>query len=187
MKTSEQDTKSGFTLVELPVVSRRKRAAFTLVELLVVIAIVGGLGGCDDRPATAQVRGKVMFKDGSVPQAEVCVVRFEPTADSAAPIRKAASGDIARDGSFDMYTRKPGDGVFLGSYAVTFSVWKDRFKPDSMIAEKYTKSDTTPYKVKVEQDLDNLVYEIEPIEQPSEESVEPVEPTSGEAPDQPIE
>jgi prepilin-type N-terminal cleavage/methylation domain-containing protein/prepilin-type processing-associated H-X9-DG protein len=31
----------GFTSVELPVVSRRKRAAFTLVELLVVIAIIG--------------------------------------------------------------------------------------------------------------------------------------------------
>ncbi len=31
----------GFTLVELPVVSERKRNAFTLVELLVVIAIIG--------------------------------------------------------------------------------------------------------------------------------------------------
>jgi prepilin-type N-terminal cleavage/methylation domain-containing protein/prepilin-type processing-associated H-X9-DG protein len=31
----------GFTLVELPVVSQRKRSAFTLVELLVVIAIIG--------------------------------------------------------------------------------------------------------------------------------------------------
>jgi prepilin-type N-terminal cleavage/methylation domain-containing protein/prepilin-type processing-associated H-X9-DG protein len=31
----------GFTLVELPIVSTRKRAAFTLVELLVVIAIIG--------------------------------------------------------------------------------------------------------------------------------------------------
>jgi prepilin-type N-terminal cleavage/methylation domain-containing protein len=31
----------GFTLVKLPVVSKRKGAAFTLVELLVVIAIIG--------------------------------------------------------------------------------------------------------------------------------------------------
>jgi prepilin-type N-terminal cleavage/methylation domain-containing protein/prepilin-type processing-associated H-X9-DG protein len=31
----------GFTLVQLPVVSKRQRAAFTLVELLVVIAIIG--------------------------------------------------------------------------------------------------------------------------------------------------
>jgi len=35
----------GFTLVELPVVSMGKRAAFTLVELLVVIAIIGILLG----------------------------------------------------------------------------------------------------------------------------------------------
>jgi prepilin-type N-terminal cleavage/methylation domain-containing protein len=33
--------RSAFTLVELPVVSTRKRSAFTLVELLVVIAIIG--------------------------------------------------------------------------------------------------------------------------------------------------
>jgi prepilin-type N-terminal cleavage/methylation domain-containing protein/prepilin-type processing-associated H-X9-DG protein len=34
-------TRVGFTLVELPVVSKRRCAAFTLVELLVVIAIIG--------------------------------------------------------------------------------------------------------------------------------------------------
>jgi hypothetical protein len=152
MKTHEQDAKS----------------ASVLVELLAVIFIVGSLGGCDDRPATAQVRGRVMYKDGSVPQSEVCVVRFEPAADSKAPIKKAASGEIARDGSFEMYTRKPGDGVFLGNYAVTFSVWKDRETPESLIAAKYTKSETTPYKIQVEQDVDNLVYEIEPIEQSAE-------------------
>jgi prepilin-type N-terminal cleavage/methylation domain-containing protein/prepilin-type processing-associated H-X9-DG protein len=39
--TLRDGNKSGFTLVELPVVSLRKRAAFTLVELLVVIAIIG--------------------------------------------------------------------------------------------------------------------------------------------------
>jgi len=37
--------RSGFTLVELPVVSKRERLAFTLVELLVVIAIIGTLVG----------------------------------------------------------------------------------------------------------------------------------------------
>ena len=33
-------SRTGFTLVELPVLSKRRRAAFTLVELLVVIAII---------------------------------------------------------------------------------------------------------------------------------------------------
>src|SRR3954469_22740456 len=37
--------RGGFSLVELPAVSRRERAAFTLVELLVVIAILAVLIG----------------------------------------------------------------------------------------------------------------------------------------------
>src|SRR5262245_16147867 len=37
--------RAAFTLVELPVVSLRKRAAFTLVELLVVIGIIAVLIG----------------------------------------------------------------------------------------------------------------------------------------------
>jgi hypothetical protein len=148
MKTHERDAK-------LP-------SAF--VELIAMIFIVGSLGGCDDRPATAQVRGRVMYRDGSVPQSEVCVVRFEPTADSKAPIKKVASGEIERDGSFEMHTRKFGDGVFLGNYAVTFSVWKDRETPESLIAEKYTKARTTPYTIQVEKDVDNIVFEIEPVE-----------------------
>ena len=42
---SRRPPRCGFTLVELPVVSRRKRAAFTLVELLVVIGIIAVLVG----------------------------------------------------------------------------------------------------------------------------------------------
>jgi prepilin-type N-terminal cleavage/methylation domain-containing protein len=38
---SKDSRRVGFTLVELPAVSCRKRVAFTLVELLVVIAIIG--------------------------------------------------------------------------------------------------------------------------------------------------
>lgn len=44
MRRSNKGTcQRGFTLVELPAVSNRKFAAFTLVELLVVIAIIGTL------------------------------------------------------------------------------------------------------------------------------------------------
>jgi len=40
-QTGKRLCAGGFTLVELPTVSKRNRAAFTLVELLVVIAIIG--------------------------------------------------------------------------------------------------------------------------------------------------
>lgn len=43
MKYRNKRTVTGFTLVELPVVSTRKSKGFTLVELLVVIAIIGTL------------------------------------------------------------------------------------------------------------------------------------------------
>jgi prepilin-type N-terminal cleavage/methylation domain-containing protein/prepilin-type processing-associated H-X9-DG protein len=47
LRTPPQRTaiEPGFTLVERPVASKRKRSAFTLVELLVVIAIIGALVG----------------------------------------------------------------------------------------------------------------------------------------------
>ncbi len=136
-----------------------------LLALLMPLCLIGILG-CQKRAATAQIRGKVLFKDGTVPKGGVCVVKFEPAEDTTAEIRKAASGRIEPDGSFEMATRKPGDGVFLGNYAVTFSVWKGPRDPTSLIALKYTRAGTTPYKIIVDGDKDDLFYEIEPIGAP---------------------
>jgi hypothetical protein len=134
--------------------------------LFLAAAIVAAtLAGCSNRPATAEVRGKVLYKDGSVPQGGVCVVNFQPTTDSPAKIRKGAGGDInPEDGSFELYTRKPGDGVYLGKYAVIFTVCKGPMEPTSLIQHKYTTSTTTPYHVTVDHDVDDLVFEIEPLE-----------------------
>ena len=131
--------------------------------LVVLLVFAGGMSGCGGRPETAQVRGKVLYKDGTVPTGGVCVVQFQPAADTSAEIRKAASSEIQPDGSFEAYTRKPGDGVFLGKYNVTFSVWKGPMEPVSLIADKYTKADTTPHTVEVEGDRDDLLFEIEPV------------------------
>lgn len=90
-------------------------------------------------------------------------MRFEPTKDSPAEIRKGASGQIGEDGSFEMSTRVPGDGVYLGKYAVTFAVWKGPRDPTSLIAEKYTNSATTPYEVVVDSDMNDLTFTIEPL------------------------
>jgi len=135
-----------------------RRAAHWIVSLGLVWMTV--LSGCQRGPAVAQVSGKVLYKDGSVPQGGVRVVRFEPI--TAEEVRKGASGTIEPDGSFEMYTRKPGDGVYLGEYAVTFAVWKGPRDPTSLIDEKYTMSTTTPYKVKIDGNKTDLEFEIEP-------------------------
>jgi len=134
--------------------------------LLVGIALCAANStGCNRRPSVAQVKGKVLNRDGSVPRGAVRVVRFEPMAESKAEIRKAASGDIdPNDGSFELYTRKPGDGVYLGKYAVTFAVLSNpRDMDSSLIIDKYTNAKTTPYHVDVEDDMDDVTFEIEPI------------------------
>lgn len=121
------------------------------------------LAGCGGGSDIAQVRGKVFFKDGTVPKGGVRIVRFEPTETSLAKTRQPAGGSIGEDGSFELSTRKPGDGVFVGEYAVTFTVWKAPREPISLIKEEYTQSATTPYKVTIDGDRDDLVFEIEPL------------------------
>ncbi len=91
------------------------------------------------------------------------MVRFEPTRDSPALVRQAAGGSIGDDGSFVLSTRKPGDGVYLGKYAVTFTVLKAPRDPVSLVEEKYTFSATTPYHVTVDGDQSDLFFEIEPL------------------------
>jgi hypothetical protein len=135
---------------------RSCRALLLAAALLYVPAV-----GCNSRP-TAQVSGKVLYKDGSVPRGGVRIIRFEPTADTTATIRKTASSEIRDDGTFQLYTRKPGDGVILGKYSVTFSVFRGPRDRVSLIDEKYTASSTTPYQVTVEDDMEDLKFEIEP-------------------------
>lgn len=140
-----------------------KPRAFPLQKSLALLLLLGPLLlGCGGGPSTAEVSGKVQFKDGTVPQGGVCVVQFHPTVDSPAEIRKAASGSIESDGTFRVYTRKPGDGIHLGKYAVTFTVWKGQMQPISLVHQKYTKVETTPYIVDIDGDRDDLLFEIEP-------------------------
>jgi hypothetical protein len=144
----------------LVLISRASRCIS--LELAIFLTCLLPLSGCNHRPAVAQVRGKVLYKDGSVPQGGVRSVRFEPEPDSTAQVRQGAGGSIGPDGSFEMCRRKPGDGVYLGKYAVTFTVWKAPRDRTSMIDEKYTNAATTPYHVTIDGDVDDLFFEIEP-------------------------
>jgi hypothetical protein len=126
--------------------------------------IFAALAGCDRSAAMVHVRGKVLNKDGTVPQGGVRIVRFEPVQGAPAEKRRVASGNIENDGSFDLFTKMPGDGVIPGAYNVTFMVWKGEHDRVSLIPDSYTSSSSTPYKnVKVDRDQDDLKFEIEPI------------------------
>src|SRR5262245_11017869 len=91
---------------------------------LFVLACVVAASGCSQKEMY-HVRGKVTYKDGSVPQGLLAVVLFSPLGDSTATVKKGASGAIGPDGTFEMVTRMPGDGVHRGEYAVTFKVLRD--------------------------------------------------------------
>jgi hypothetical protein len=111
----------------------------------------------------AHVRGKVFYKDGTVPRAGVCVIGFHPAPESTAEIRKGASSAIEPDGSFDMLTKKPGDGVYYGDYIVTFTIIKGPMDPTSLILPKYSNMRDSPYKITVDGNKDDLRYEVEPL------------------------
>ena len=127
------------------------------------IALVLGLtvvSGCAQKDAY-QVTGRAQYKDGTPITGAVRIIRFEPTADTTAKIRKAAGGTIAEDGTFEMFTRKPGDGVYAGKYAVTFSILTRAMGGTSLIPDQYTRADTTPFVIDVDDDKEDLLYELE--------------------------
>lgn len=133
--------------------SRERLAAATLVMC------AGFVVGCS-KP-TAQISGTAMFDDGSPFTGAVRKINFVPTDDSTAEVRKAAIGEIAEDGTFTMYTRKPGDGVFKGDYAVTFTVLKDPNYGGLLVPERYAAIDDTPLSISVTEDRDDLRFEVE--------------------------
>jgi len=109
------------------------------------------------------VSGHVFYKDGTVPKGGVCVVNFSPTQASTAEIRKGASGPIGHDGSFSLSTRAPNDGVYVGEYAVVFSVTPGPMDGRQLILPKYNSPMMTPYKENIQEPRNDLRYEIEPM------------------------
>jgi hypothetical protein len=136
---------------------RRMPVALLCVPCLFVLA------GCNRGPAMYQVRGHVFYKDGTVPRGGVAVVFFQPKPNSTAEVRKSASSPIKPDGSFEMWTRKAGDGVYQGDYDVGFNVIKAVMDSKSLIVDRYTRPQTSGYSVTVDHNIDDLKFEIEPL------------------------
>jgi hypothetical protein len=120
------------------------------------------VAGCGARESY-EVSGVARYKDGSPITGAVRVIRLEPTQDTTAKILKAAGGTIAPDGSFEMFTRKPGDGVIPGKYAVTFSVLESAMGGKSLIPQKYSSGVDTPFEIVVDEDKTGLTYELDKL------------------------
>lgn len=129
-------------------------------RLLLLATCLSGFVGCGSGHPVAQVRGKVIFPDGKIPQVGVRMIRFECAKDTDAAVRKGASGTINDDGTFELYTRKPGDGVHYGKYDVTFAIFNSSTDQRPLIPIEYTKSATTPFHVVVDDDQDDHVFTI---------------------------
>lgn len=130
--------------------------------VLALICIVGAFFvGCDSRDMV-NVSGRVQYKGGTPIEGQIQVIRFEPTDASPATVRKAASADLGPDGTFELFTRKPGDGIYRGRYAVNFTVLTSYVNGKSLIDPKYESPATTPYVVDVTDDMSDLLYELEP-------------------------
>ena len=127
------------------------------VSLLSIVCLFG----CG-APDTAQVSGRVLMADGSPPQGVIRVIRFEPTDDTTASVRKAGFADLEDDGTFEMMTRKYGDGVYCGKYKVTFSCFANSDGTGSTIEKKFETAATTPYAIEVTGNLRDVAYELEP-------------------------
>jgi hypothetical protein len=124
---------------------------------LFLVAVSLGLmiccAGCGSSgPTRVKFKGTGKYSDGTIPQGEVAVIRFEPTAVANGvvdPNSKTASGNIQPDGSFQLTTVDPNDGALPGEYKVTFTIKKTYGGNDLLVASKFVQASTTPHSASV--------------------------------------
>ncbi len=113
-----------------------KRFAFLL--------LVATWVGCSSSEGLVPCNGTVCFTDGEPVQGESATIIFVPM--EASESAQSASSEIQSDGSFQLMTKEPGDGVRPGEYRVVLKVWSNYRDQVLSVAEKYTNAETTPLK-----------------------------------------
>jgi hypothetical protein len=95
----------------------------------------------------------VKYSDGSIPQADISTITFQPAAMS--PDTKAASGSIEADGSFQLHTIRHGDGAKPGDYRVTVHIMVGYPNGKLVVAKEFTDPESTPLKATVKESGEN--------------------------------
>ena len=123
-------------------------------------------------PKLVKVSGTVKFKDGTplqVPEGGRAAITFAP-ADTReiteGQIRKGASARIRPDGTFEMMTIRPGDGVIPGRYMVFLMTQKNvaanpNDPANQFVPKKYTSAVTSGLEVTIDKPTSDLRFELD--------------------------
>ncbi len=127
-----------------------------LAAAITLIGIHLTSGGCSQGPQLFHLEGRVRF-DGGEP------VTFGRVECVSATSRTLASGEIRRDGSFELGTRKPGDGAVKGLHRVIVlqTVYQGNPKVKHkrhvrMVPPKYGRYETSGLSIEVSETQPNV-------------------------------
>ena len=103
-----------------------------------------GCGGREPPVEMGTVKGVVKYADGSIPQGEIVRIVFNPVFDQDVRYQKMASGHVQPDGTYQLGTVEPGDGVMPGRYRVLLEIREKHDDPDMLISGDYLHPERTP-------------------------------------------
>ncbi len=134
---------------------------FRFVAPLLSCVVFASLLGCGSDMVPA--KGRVQYSDGSPLKGKLQVIRFEPDDKTSAIVRRLAEAPIKSDGSFEMSSIKPLDGVYKGQYVVTFIVLENQRTGKSLIPKKYTNFVESPFEIDVTGSKSDYLFELEKV------------------------
>ena len=132
-----------------------------------LILLVGCSSSNEPQFELAPVTGTVKFEDGTVPQGDMAVIRFEPIVEeeedgTGEPAPSGSFGNIQKDGSFEL---SYGDqkGAVVGKHKVVIKFIAN-YGPDAdmspVIAKVYSDPLTTPLTKEVKPGSNNFSIEV---------------------------
>jgi hypothetical protein len=140
--------------------ARSKFSHRTAARMILPLVLVAGLVSCSsgERVRLHPVGGKVLYKDKALAKA---MVVFHPLGDYPDDLPKPLAYTDA-EGQFKMTTRRPGDGVPTGEYALTVE-WRERTRTGAekiggrnLLPPRYSKPESSGLRCRVQEGPNEL-------------------------------
>jgi hypothetical protein len=140
---------SSFTMFRL-----RSTALCRWAPVLAIAVVLLSLAGCSRGPRLYPVKGKVIWDNG----AEAGELAGGLVICESEDGKVGARGDIEKDGSFQLMTYKPGDGLLPGKHRVAVVEYSPREPPPPPIIDRtYSRLESSPLEMNVERTTKNDV------------------------------